>query len=90
MAFWDGIRTVLDEAGEPLHVRVITKRILERGLWQSEGKTPEATVAARLYSDIKTKGATSQFVQAGKALTSTQTRHRAHRSPAMSLMNDSG
>jgi restriction system protein len=67
MAFWDGIRTVLKEADEPLHARVITERILDRGLWQSEGKTPAATVAARLYSDIKKNGKASEFIQAGKA-----------------------
>ena len=67
MGFWDGIRTVLQDADGPLHTRDVTKALLERGLWASQGKTPEATVAARLYGDIKKKGASSQFVQAGKA-----------------------
>ena len=67
MRFWDAIRTVLEDAGAPLHTRDITERILERGLWQSEGRTPEQTVAARLYSDVKKKGASSLFVQTGRA-----------------------
>ena len=35
------------------------------GLWQSEGKTPDATVSARLYSDIKNNGDKSPFVKVG-------------------------
>ena len=35
------------------------------GLWQSGGKTPEATVSARLYSDIKSNGDKSPFEKVG-------------------------
>lgn len=35
------------------------------GLWQSDGKTPDATVSARLYSDIKSNGDKSPFVKVG-------------------------
>jgi len=35
------------------------------GLWQSNGKTPDATVSARLYSDIKNNGDKSPFVNVG-------------------------
>ena len=55
--------TVLREAKQPLHVDEITKRILSQGLWQTSGKTPAATIGARLYTDIKTNGADSDFVQ---------------------------
>lgn len=40
---------VLKDAGEPLHVTEITRRILRSGLWQSKGKTPDRTVAAQLF-----------------------------------------
>ncbi|MGE4157697.1 MAG: HTH domain-containing protein [Planctomycetota bacterium] len=53
---------ILREAGEPLHAREITKRMTAGGLWRSEGKTPAATVGARLYSDIKKSGDKSPFV----------------------------
>jgi restriction system protein len=66
MSLLDGVRTVLAAAGEALHSKVITQRLLERGLWQSDGRTPEATVAARLYTDIKNYGERSRFVQTGK------------------------
>jgi hypothetical protein len=65
MNFWDAIAKVLTDEGGPLHSKVITQRILDQGLWHSEGKTPDQTVAARLYADIKKKGDTSRFVQAG-------------------------
>ncbi len=39
---------VLRESGEPLHSREITKRILQKKLWTTQGKTPAATVEARL------------------------------------------
>jgi restriction system protein len=66
MGFWDAIAKVLADEGGPLHATVLTERLLDQGLWTSEGKTPAATVSARLYTDIKKKGAGSRFVQAGK------------------------
>jgi restriction system protein len=54
---------VLSEAGEPLSAQQIADRVLEQGLWKTQGKTPHATVAAQLYTDIKKHGADSDFVQ---------------------------
>lgn len=45
--------TILQEATEPLHYQEITKRIVAQGLWRPKGKTPDATVNARLAVDIK-------------------------------------
>ena len=57
------IEKVLQSAHEPLHVAVITEKLLSGRLWKSSGKTPEATVGARLYTDIKKKGEASAFVK---------------------------
>ena len=57
----DAVEVVLAEAGEPLGYREITRRVLEQGLWQTEGLTPEATINARLGTDIKDLGAGSRF-----------------------------
>lgn len=54
---------VLQEAGEPLRSREITNRILKAKLWESDGKTPEATVNAALAVDIKRHGDRSSFVR---------------------------
>ena len=59
----DAAIKVLQEAGHPLHADEIAEMILSKGLWKTTGKTPAATVGARLYSDIKKKGAASVFVK---------------------------
>jgi len=56
---------VLRQAGTALHVKDITEQIMAAGLWEFGGKTPDATVSARLYSDIKSKGDKSLFVKVG-------------------------
>ena len=59
---------VLKEAGQPLHYFEITKRILDRGLWETSGKTPEATVNAQIAMSIKRKADGSPFQRAGKGV----------------------
>ncbi|MCL4742295.1 MAG: restriction endonuclease [Phycisphaerales bacterium] len=56
---------VLGAAGGPLSAQEIAERMLAERLWKTDGKTPHATVAARLYSDIKQRGDQSPFVQVG-------------------------
>jgi restriction system protein len=46
---------VLQDAGTPLHYREITSRILAAGLWHTTGKTPAATINARLSVDTARK-----------------------------------
>jgi len=65
MSVRDAAIQVLKEAGKPLHAKEITERILSMGLWETTGKTPVATVSARLYSDIKKNGDDSPFILAG-------------------------
>ncbi len=65
MGVRDAAIKVLKEADGPLHAREITKRILSQGLWKTTGKTPAATVSARLYSDIKKNGDDSPFILNG-------------------------
>lgn len=54
---------VLREAGEPLKVEELVKRILDEKLWQSGGKTPAASIEAALIIDMKKKGDKSTFVR---------------------------
>lgn len=56
---------VLKKAKTPLHAKAIAEQIIAAGLWTSDGKTPEATVSASLYSDIKKNGDKSTFVKVG-------------------------
>jgi restriction system protein len=64
----DASERILKEAGQPLHYKVITARIIKNKLWQSEGKTPEQTVNARLAVDIKKKGNNSRFIRIGPGI----------------------
>jgi restriction system protein len=63
----EAIYRVLEEAGKPLSVMEITKLILEKGYWSTQGKTPAATISATLSSDVKEKGAMSRFIHTGPA-----------------------
>ena len=65
MTVKDAALQILRSAGEPLHAKEIAKRAIKAGLWQTKGKTPDATIGARLYSDIKTNGDQSTFVKVG-------------------------
>jgi restriction system protein len=59
----DAVIQILQDAGKPLHAKEIAERIMEAGLWIAKGKTQEATVSARLYSDIKKHRDQSTFVK---------------------------
>ena len=59
----DAVLQVLKLAGEPLNANEITKQIISSGLWSSDGKTPESTVGAHIYMDIKEHGNQSPFVK---------------------------
>jgi restriction system protein len=63
VSFADAAATVLQDANEPLHYREISKRIMERGLVKTDGKTPEYTVNAVMAVDLKRRGPASRFVR---------------------------
>ncbi len=56
---------ILKDAGEPLHYREITERMLAQELWATSGKTPWSTVNARIAVDIRDRGQESIFVRWG-------------------------
>jgi restriction system protein len=68
MKAMDAIYQVLQQAGQPLSVAEITHRILEQGLWTTEGKTPEQTISSTLSVDIRKHGAKSRFAHFEKSL----------------------
>ena len=53
MTYLEAARAVLQEAGAALHSSEITQRALDGALISPKGRTPEATMAAQLYSAIK-------------------------------------
>ncbi len=89
----DAVAQILKEAGEPLHVKEITERIIKEGLWTTNGKTPAASVGAQLYTEIKDNGDQSTFIQvAGGAFslrdTQSATRYDAEESEAKNMNTD--
>lgn len=59
---------VLQEAGKPLHSKEITRIALKKGWLKTAGKTPEATMNARLIVDINNKKERSRFVKTGPSI----------------------
>ncbi len=59
-----------------MHYRAITKKILERGLVKTEGKTPEATLYAQILTEIQRatqRGEAPRFIKHGKGLVGLST-----------------
>ena len=52
---------VLQEANEPLNCQEMIKRMLEKGYWKTEGKTPSATIYSAILREIKEKGTDARF-----------------------------
>ena len=61
----DAVCAVLRDADGPLHYREIATRIIAKGLWDTEGKTPRQTVNALLGDDIRNHGSDSRFLREG-------------------------
>lgn len=68
MTVLDAVYVILKDSPEPLHYIEITKRIIQRHLWESKGKTPENTVNAQLVVDLNKNGAKSRFRRYGPGI----------------------
>lgn len=73
LTFTDAAERILMDSGEgePLHYRFITRRALERGLIQTEGRTPAATMYSAVLKEIRrheTRGETPRFAHHGRGL----------------------
>lgn len=62
----DAAATILRDASEPLDVKTIVARMLERGLWTTAGKTPAATIYSAIIREIKAKGSRSRFLKSDR------------------------
>ena len=67
-SYKDAAQKVLSEAGQPMHYKDITQRALDAEYINPQGLTPEATMAAQMYADIKSKGAASAFRREGRGI----------------------
>jgi len=62
-SFKDIAYQILKKSDRPLHSEEITEIAIRRRLLKTSGKTPEATMAAVLYTDIKKHGKKSRFLK---------------------------
>lgn len=65
LSFKEVAEIILKDSSKPLSANEITELAFEQNLLETEGKTPEATMAAQIYSDIKNNSSTI-FVKVGK------------------------
>lgn len=63
MTLLDAAHRVLTEFGDELSATDIVKAAIEKGYWQTEGKTPGNTLNAAITRDIKAKGEESRFAK---------------------------
>jgi len=66
MSCRDAAVRVLQEEARALDVYEIKKLVFARKYWTSDGQTPEATIGAALYTEIKTYGPQSRVRKAGR------------------------
>ncbi len=62
----DAAAKVLAEAGKPMSCKAIVDRMLAKGLWQTSGKTPAATIYAAIIREIAAKGDKARFHKVGR------------------------
>ena len=62
-SFLDAAYHILLESSRPMSYEEITELALEQELISTQGATPERTMAAKLYMDIKQRGSGSRFIQ---------------------------
>lgn len=68
MTFVDAAYRVLKDNGKPMHYKDITQQALNKGYIETKGKTPEATMTARISHDIKKEGKKSRFVRVERGI----------------------
>ena len=54
---------ILAEVKKPLHYKEITKLALDKGILETDGATPEASMNAQIITDINKKGESSDFIK---------------------------
>jgi hypothetical protein len=53
MTYLEAGRTILTQSRQPLHYAEITRRALDQGLIEPTGRTPDATMGSRLYTETR-------------------------------------
>lgn len=81
LSFKEAAVKILKEAEEPLTAKEITRIALDEELIETSGATPEATMAAQLYTD------TGKFKKVGKGLFALVKQTESVKSPLLAIQN---
>ena len=82
LSFKNAAVKILSASSQPMTASNITKLAIEKGLVDTLGETPEATMAAQIYVDIK-RNKNTPFIKVGKALFSLKDSSGNQSSPSM-------
>lgn len=72
---------ILQESKRPMSVAEIYEVAKSRNMVKTSGETPEATMAALIYTDIKKNGDESQFVKVGRGLFAASSSSNREKAP---------
>ena len=61
MSGLDAAAKVLSQAKEPMSAKQIVEAAIGKGLWQSKGATPHATIYSAMIREIAAKGKDARF-----------------------------
>ena len=64
----DAAAQVLKDKGEAMKCKDIVQAMLDKGLWQTGGRTPSATIYSAMLREITTKGNDSRFKKTDRGL----------------------
>ena len=96
LSFKDAAERVLREEAGPLTAREIADLALSKGYIETSGATPDATIAAQIYVDIK-KNTNTRFEKVSpgvfslrKAVSGPSTEHLTFKTAALKILKEAG
>lgn len=86
LSFKSAAKKVLDRTTEPMSAAEITRIAIDEEMLESSGRTPDATMAAQIYTDIL-KDKNSPFIKVGRGLFSLRSKTALINTPAYIIEN---
>lgn len=86
LSFKEAAAKILKDADEPLSAKEITNIALDEELIETSGATPEATMAAQLYTEINNNSST-KFKKVGRGLFALKKQTESANSPLLAIQN---
>jgi hypothetical protein len=68
MSALDSAYQVLAETGESMNVRQIYDAVIDKGYWDPQGATPEATISSAIVTEMRKQGEHSRFERISRGL----------------------